>query len=481
MKELSLDPADWEKTRKLGYSIVDDVINYLSGIREQKIWNPIPEKVKQKYNTRLPLYGSDIHDVYNEFLEAVYPYPNGNAHPKFWGWVEGSGDIYGAFADFMAKGMNIFGGFGEHSAIYIEKQIIDWLKLIVGYPAESSGILVTGSTLANIVGINVARHAKSPFEDRKEGMNQNSQKLLVYCSTETHNSIQRAVEILGMGSNNIRKIDILENYTIDINKLKKTVKEDKKNGSIPVCIIGTIGTVNTGAIDPIDQLAEICAEENIWLHVDGAFGASLALLPEKKSKLRGLELADSIGFDFHKWLHVPYEAGCVLIKDSKIHEDTYFDEAAYLKKHEKGLSAGPTFFYLGPEMSRSARALKIWFPFKVHGLNKYADLIRQNLKQAEYLSKRIAEFQQLEIISPVTMNIVCFRYKKEGLNEEQLNELNRKIVMEIQERGIAIPSYTVINNKYVIRVAITNHRSRLSDFDDLIDNVINLGRQIISG
>ncbi len=480
MENLSLDPENWDEPRELGIKMIDDVIKYLSNVRDNKIWNPIPEEIKERLKGDLPIEGSKVDDVYNELIETVYPYPKGNAHPKFWGWVEGSGDIYGALADFFVKGMNVFGGFGEHSAIYIEEQILRWLKSLVGYPPESSGIIVTGSSIANLVGINAARHSKSPFKDRTEGLNQNENKLLIYCSTETHNSNQRAIEILGLGSENIRKIESLNDYTINLEKLMQTIAEDKKNGFIPICIIGTVGTVNTGAIDPIDKLADICRQENIWLHVDGAFGAALALLPEMKSKLKGLDQADSIAFDFHKWMHVTYEAGCVLIRDKKIHESTYLIDAEYLKKHDRGVSAGPSFFYLGPEMSRSARALKIWFPFKIHGINKYADLIRQNLDQAQYLSKLINESNQLQLMTPTKMNIVCFRYWSDGLSTIQLNELNRQIVMELQEEGIAIPSYTVIEENYVIRVAITNHRSRLEDFDDLIRDTIAIGNAIKS-
>ncbi len=478
MKNVTLDPENWNDPRELGTKMIDDVIKYLSNVRDNKIWNPIPEEIKDSFTSDAPAEGSNVGDVYKELLKTVYPYPKGNAHPKFWGWVEGSGDIYGALADFFMKGMNVFGGFGEHSAIYVEEQVLGWLKSFVGYPKDASGIIVTGSSIANLIGINAARYSKSPFDDRQEGLNQSTKKLLVYCSNETHHSNHKAVEILGLGKENIREIETHADYTINLEKLKRTIEEDKKQGYTPICIIGTVGTVNTGAIDPIDELADICERENIWLHVDGAFGAALAFLPEMKEQLKGLERADSIAFDFHKWMHVTYEAGCLLMKDKSVHHKMYSVEASYIMEHDKGVSAGPSFIHLGPEMSRSARALKIWFPFKIHGLNKYADLIRQNLDQSQYLSKLINESNQLELMADTTMNIVCFRFLADGMNQDQLNKLNKQILLELHEKGIAIPTFTVLNGNYVIRVAITNHRSRLEDFDDLVDNIVRIGNEM---
>ena len=277
------------------------------------------------------------------------------------------------------------------------------------------------------------------------------------------------MEVIGIGSEHLRLVPVDADYRIRVDLLKEMIRTDRIQGLIPFCIIGNAGTVNTGAIDDLDELASICQQENCWFHIDGAFGAIPTLLPEFETQLSGLRKADSLAFDFHKWLYVNYEVACVLVKDGNKHRSAFAVSANYLLSHEKGLAGGPDpFSNFGMELSRGFKALKVWMSLKEHGIEKYKRIIRQNLEQANYLSNLIEKHENLELLADVSLNIVCYRFNPGNLPEEDLNVLNKEILMELQEQGIAAPSYTTLHEKYAIRVAITNHRSRREDFDVLV-------------
>jgi len=257
------------------------------------------------------------------------------------------------------------------------------------------------------------------------------------------------------------------------------ITEDRKAGYQPFCIVGNAGTVNTGSIDPIEELVAIAREENLWLHIDGAFGAIPKLLPEFESELKAIEQADSLSFDFHKWMYVNYEAACVLIRDAHLHREAFASAVNYLTLHERGLSAGPDGFNnYGMELSRGFKALKVWMLLKHYGLDEYRSMIRQNLQQAQYLTELIQQSPTLELLAPVPLNIVCFRYNPGNCSDKELNSLNKEILMRLHEQGIAAPSYTMLNGRYAIRTAITNHRSRFEDFEALINGVVQIGAEI---
>jgi glutamate/tyrosine decarboxylase-like PLP-dependent enzyme len=289
------------------------------------------------------------------------------------------------------------------------------------------------------------------------------------------------VELLGIGSENLRKIAVDENYQVRIDLLEEQIKQDKVNGFLPFCIVGNAGTVNTGAIDDLETLASIAKREGLWFHIDGAFGAVPKLLPEYTERLKGVELADSIAFDYHKWFYVNYDVGGVLIRNPQAHKEAFEINASYLAHHERGIIAGDlNYNHLGIELSRGFRALKVWMMLKEQGLEKYSRLIRQNIQQARYLAELVQANDQLQLMAPVPMNIVCFRFYKEGLSEDKLNALNKEILMQLHESGIAAPSFTIIKGAYVIRVAITNHRSKGEDFEILVNEVQRVGEQLLN-
>jgi glutamate/tyrosine decarboxylase-like PLP-dependent enzyme len=479
--EETLDPENWEELRALGHRMVDDMITYLHTVRERPAWRALPQSVKEHLQQPLPNEPQGAERAYRDFVEHVLPYPHGNIHPRYWGFVNGTGSAFGALSEMLAAVMNPNVGGADHSAVYVEQQALDWCKAMLGYPQEASGLLVSGGSMANLIGLAVARNTKAAFDIRKEGVAAASGTMTVYCSTETHSSVQKAVELMGLGSKALRKVAVDKNYRLDFAQLERKVAEDRAAGHLPFCVVGNAGTVNTGAIDPLAQIADLCRREKLWFHVDGAFGALAYLAPEMRRPLLGMEAADSLAFDLHKWMYMPYEAGCILVKDRAAHQNAFTLVPEYLVQHERGLSAGP--FWLanyGIQLSRGFRALKVWLLLKEHGVEKYRRLIRQNIAQARYLAQLIEQNAELELLAPVALNVVCFRFKPKNVAEEKLNELNRQILMELHEAGIASPTSTVLRGTYAIRAAITNHRSRKEDFDALAEATIRLGREMLS-
>ncbi|HEY0405083.1 MAG TPA: pyridoxal-dependent decarboxylase [Pyrinomonadaceae bacterium] len=479
--EETLDPDDWEALRALGHRMVDEMLDYQRTVRERPVWQPIPQEAKDHLRRPLPRSPEGIENAYEDFRQHVLPHPMGNIHPRFWGWVIGTGTFSGALAEMLAATMNPNVGGADQGAIYVEQQALDWCKEMLGYPMEASGLLVSGGSMANLVGLTVARNAKANFDVARDGLHDAPRGLTMYGSTEMHSSLPKAAQLLGLGSEGLRRIAVNSEFQIDLVALAAAISEDRARGFQPCCVVGNAGTVNTGAIDDLDKLADLCRDEDLWLHVDGAFGALAALAPELRPRLKGMERADSLAFDLHKWMYMPFEAGCVLVRHAAEHHRTFNTAGAYLSHAERGLSGGTMWFSeYGVQLTRSFRALKIWMLMKEHGLDKYGRIIQQNVEQARYLAALIEARPEFELLAPVPLNIVCFRYVDRRLSEGELNALNAELLAELQERGIAAPSSTTLDGKYALRVAITNHRSRREDFDLLIEKLLELGSEQVN-
>jgi aromatic-L-amino-acid/L-tryptophan decarboxylase len=475
MTEVTLDPEDWDKMRALGHQMMDDMVDYLQSIKENPVWKPIPEETKTFLNESLPQESSDADDVYAQFKTHILPYNKGNIHPRFWAWVQGTGTPMGVFADFLASAMNPNVTIGEQSAMYLDLQVINWCKQMLQYPESASGILLSGASMANTTALTVARNHMIAFS-RKQGLQSLSLKPVMYCSTETHSCVTKAAEVVGIGTEGLRKIPVNADYTINLEILEQTIQDDIRKGYNPFCLVGNVGTVNTGAIDDLHALRSICTKYDLWFHVDGAFGALAKLTEKYNTKLKPIEQADSVAFDLHKWMYMPYEVGCVLIRDKEAHRNAFSFAPNYLMTHDRGLASGPdSLNNFGIELSRGFKALKVWMSLKEHGIHKYAEQIEKNILQAEYLTELIEQNENLELLAPTSLNIVCFRFIINSKTREELNQINKDIVMTLQEAGIASPSSTILNEIYAIRVAITNHRSTSQDFDTLIEETLKLG------
>ncbi len=480
--ERTLDPQtphDWHALRALGHRMVDDMLEYLENVRERPVWQRVPDDTRTHFSQSIPREPEGAVSAYEEFRQHILPYPLGNIHPRFWSWVCGTGSAGGMLAEMLAAGMNSNVHGGDHAAVYVEQQVLSWLKEALGYPAEATGILVTGGTMANFIGLLVARNAKADWDVKTEGVSQAARPLIVYTSREAHSSVAKSMEALGLGSNNLRRIDVDRQFRIKIDSLRTAIALDRDLENIPICVVGNAGTVNTGAIDDLDELARLCHDEGLWFHVDGAFGATAAISPTLRPMLRGMERADSLAFDLHKWMFMPYDVGCVLIRWPGQHHRAFEYTASYLDPHGRGVAGGPMqFSRYGLDLSRGFRALKVWFALKEHGLSTFQALIEQHVAHARYLESLIRSTPSLELLAPVSLNIVCFRFRGILRDERTLNDVNKEIVLRLQEMGIAAPSSTVIDGKFAIRVAHTNHRSRLEDFRCLIREVVKIGTEI---
>ena len=478
--ELTLDPTnarEWDELRALGHRMVDDMLDYLRSVRERAAWRPVPDAVRANLDEPLPRGPTPATAVYEQFQRDVLPYPTGNVHPRFWGWVIGTGTPLAMLADMLASGMNPqVAEFDDASAV-VENQVIGWLVELLGMPAGTHGLLVSGGSMANFVGLAVARNARAGYDVRERGVHGSDlPRLIVYASSETHSSVRKAVELLGLGNQALRRVRVGPDYAIDVPALRQAIAADRAAGYRPICVVGNAGTVNTGATDDLPALATLCREESLWLHVDGAFGALAAISPALRPLVKGIELADSVAFDLHKWMYLPYEVGCTLVRDQAAHRGTFNVSPAYLASFDRGIAAGGfPFAERGVQLSRGFRALKVWMSLKAHGVEAFARLIEQNVRQAAYLVDLITAHPRLELLAPAPLNVVCFRYAAPGIDEDALNAMNQEILLRIQESGLAVPSHTVLGGRFAIRVAITNHRSRREDFDLLAKAVVETG------
>jgi glutamate/tyrosine decarboxylase-like PLP-dependent enzyme len=480
-EEKSLDPEDWEALRQLGHRAFDDMLDYLRTVGDRPAWQPLPDAARRLFDEDVPRQGMDRDRVYEQIREHVLPYPTGNIHPRFWSWVGGTGTPTQLIADLVASAMNSASlGFDEVASSYVELQLLHWFKSLLGYPADASGLLVSGGSMANLVGLAVARTHAAPYDVRDEGVNvRDYSRLVYYMSAEGHSSLRKAIELLGLGSQSLRIVPVKDDFTIDTDALRTAIRDDRNAGHLPACIIATAGTVNTGAIDPLEELADIARTEDLWLHTDAAFGAFARLSAQSAHLVDGIEHADSLAFDLHKWLYVQYDCGCVLIKSGDTHRNTFSVIPSYLRKFDRGLASGPVnLSEYGVQLSRSFKALRAWTALKTEGTDRYGQQIEQNIQQARYLTQLIESRDELELLAPTAMNIVNFRYVDSSLSDEKQDDLNAEILVLLHERGIALPSSTVLNSLFSIRVAICNHRSRRRDFEALVEAVVEIGDEI---
>jgi len=476
--EETLDPQDWADVQTLSHRIVDDAVAYLRDVRDRPVWQEMPGDVKAFFTAPLPRSPASLADVYGEVAQKVMPYPMGNIHPRFWSWYMGSSNLAGALGDFLAavQGSNLGGG--NHAAALMDGQVVNWCKEMLGFPASASGTLVSGGSMANIIGLTVARNTKAGINVREHGVAAIEKPLRFYGSDQIHSCHRKAMEALGLGNQALRRIPTDAGLRIDIGALRAAIAEDRKAGFKPACVIGNAGTVNTGAIDSLQVLAKLAHEEDLWFHVDGCIGALIAIAPRNAHRVAGIKWADSVALDPHKWLHAPFEAGCVLVRDALAHRNTFAVTPEYLESTPRGLASGQWLHDYGMQTTRGFRALKVWMALKEHGIEKFGRLIDQNIAQAGYLAERIVDEPLLELVVAPTINIVCFRCQPGGMKGAALKAFNTEIMLQLQERGIAALSDTTVRGEHCLRVAITNHRTRREDLDLLVREVVRLTREM---
>lgn len=472
----TLDPKDWTAFRARAHAMLDAALDRMQNGSDGPVWRDPTAELKAAFDVALPVDGLGPEAVDRQISELL-PFGVGNTHPRFFGWVHGSGTPSQVVAEMAASAMNANLGGREHGAIHVEKQVIRWCREIFGFPAEASGLIVSGTSMATIVALKAAREARLGVSVRKAGVGE--ARLTGYASALVHGCADRAFDMLGLGSEALRRVPVDDTGAMDLAALREAIARDRAAGLTPFALIGTAGSVDLGTIDYLDALADIAAEEDLWFHVDGAFGALGVLVEALRPRLNGIERADSLAFDFHKWLHVTYDAGCVLIRSEEAHRQAFSDRPRYLKGAERGLAAGnPWPVDYGPELSRTFRALKVWAQLAEHGTARLGRMIARNCHQAAYLGRLVEADAALELLAPVRLNICCFRYRGQGGDPDALND---EIVIRLQELGIAAPSTTTVEGRKAIRVNITNHRTRLSDLDLLVEAVKRIGAEIEAG
>jgi glutamate/tyrosine decarboxylase-like PLP-dependent enzyme len=475
----TLDPADWGEFRSQAHRMLDDMLGYIEDIRERPVWQPIPDEVRARFRSPAPRQGEELAQVHAEFMRDVLPFAQGNVHPGFMGWVNGGGTPVGMVAEMLAAGLNANLGGRDHIPVEVERQVTGWVREIFGFPEGASGLFVTGTSMANLIAVLIARDAALGFDVRLRGVAAEPRRLIAYTSTTVHSCVPKAMDIAGLGSDALRLIPCDSHYRIDLAALEKAIAQDRAAGLTPFLVVGTAGTVNTGAIDDLSGIADLCQREKLWFHVDGAFGALAKLAPDLAPRLNGIERADSVAFDFHKWGQAPYDAGFILVRDGATHQKAFVSPAAYLKRAVRGLAAGsPWPCDFGPDLSRGFRALKVWFTLKVLGVDRLGAAISRSCALARYLEERINATPELELMAPVELNIVCFRYCAKDSSPENSDQINEEIAVRLQESGVVAPSTTRIGGRTVIRAAIVNHRTSRAEIDALVDGTLAHGRAL---
>ena len=478
--DLTLDPTDWGVAGETAHHVLSTILERLESIREQPVWKPVPDEVRMLLKEPLPLEGMPFERVVADIRDSISAYPAGHAHPRFWGWVCGTGTPICMIADMVSSGINASSGTFNDASSRVEDQVIAWMRELFVLPEGASGIITSGSSIANLIGLAVARDSRIEMTDvPAAGLSGLPHRPIVYASNQVHSSIDKAMKLLGLGEGNLRKVSVDDRYRLDLNALRATIQDDRTRGHLPIALVVSAGTVNTGAIDDLEGAAAIAKEEDLWFHVDGAIGALAVISPNLRPKLRGIDRADSIALDFHKWLYVPYEAGCIMIRDGERHRKTFATSASYLEAPPRGVGArSDPANDRGPQLSRNFKALKVWAQLREHGLKKLGKMMDQNVEQIRYLSHLIGGDPELEQLAPAEMNILCFRYRVDGESDENLNSLNLELLMRLQESGIAVPSGTQLRGRFALRVANTNQRSRREDFELLAREVTRLGRKL---
>jgi glutamate/tyrosine decarboxylase-like PLP-dependent enzyme len=461
----------------LAHATLDHCIDFIASVRDRPVWQPVPGEVLANLRGPVPYQPTALPMLVEEIRDQIMPYATGNVHPRFFGWVHGAGTMAGILGELMAATMNSNCGGRDHVAVYVERQIIEWCREIFGLPEGASGVLTVGTSMATVIAIATARVRKLGADTRVDGYSGSGSGLVGYCSAEGHVSLRKAFELVGIGNAQLRAISTLPDYSMSMEQLAAAIRADRQAGLEPFLIIGTAGTVNTGAFDRLNAIADLARHEGLWFHVDGAFGAWARIAGHPWHDLvRGIERADSLAFDFHKWISVPYDAGCVLIRDGQYHRAAFAERPDYLANGARGLAAGDTWpCDYGIDLSRGFRALKVWITLRHYGIDQLGQMIAKNCQSAVYLSKLIEESALFELAAPVSLNICCFCLKgARAIGSD--DAVITRLVEEIQLSGIAAPSTTRIGSRLGVRVAIVNHRTTDSDLEMLLKSACEVLR-----
>lgn len=464
-----------EEFRQLGYRAIDILAEQLANVRPSYTRQPVPDDLRERFlHQPVPEVGGDPKALVETFAQNILPYPMGNSSPRFFAWVNSPPAPLAVVAELLAAGLDPSVAGGDHAATYVEHAVLNWLKAIMSYPADSAGVLCSGGSVATLIGLAAMRHVKTSGNIRKKGFQNSDAPMVIYTSAQGHGCIQKAIEILGFGSEYLRKIPVDADYRMDLEALKAQIKADRDAGLKPVCVAASAGTVNTGAIDPLDAIADVCAAENLWFHVDGAYGG-LGILAEQTDGLyKGIERADSLGIDPHKWMYMPVECGCAFVRDAQAMRDSFSLVPPYLRDD----AAMPWFSEFTIQQTRGFKALKLWMVLQQIGVEGYRELISHDITMARALQAKVQSRDDFELISAGSLSITCFRYCPPGTTDA--DKLNKGLVEIVQRSGRAFLTSTELNGQTVLRACIVNFRTSEADLDELLNAIADAGQQVLN-
>ena len=471
-----LDPRDdhgWERLASMGRMMVDDMIAHLRGISDGPAWSPMSADTRNALAAPLETMAPGVDAAYADFRQLILPHSSGNTHPSFMGWAQGGGTIEGMLAEMLAGGLNANVGGRDHAAIDVERQVVAWTAKLLGMPLETSGILLTGTSMANLCAILVARTALFGAASRNDGLA--GRTAVAYTSEAAHGCVGRAMDFAGFGRAALRLIPCTPDGRMDPAALAAAMDQDAAAGLPALAVVGTSGTVGTGACDDLAAIGTIARAHKTWFHVDAAIGGVAAAWPGTAGLLAGIGQADSIATDLHKWGQAPYDCGCLLVRNPDLHRATFSHDGGYLARGKRGIAIGETWpCDLGPDLSRRFRALGAWFTIRTHGVAGMARTIETGTTLARRMEARAHAEPELEVMAPAGLCIACFRYA--AAPPADLDALNMAIVEDLQQSGEAVPSLVRIGGRVAIRTAIMNHRTTAAHVDAVIEAVLRQGR-----
>jgi aromatic-L-amino-acid/L-tryptophan decarboxylase len=445
-----------------------------------------PSEIRDLLSEPLPLEPQDPLGIINEIGKKILPNSALLGSPRYFGFVNGSGTAMSVFGDEIAAAINQNAGAWKAApaATELERMVIRWLAEMIGFSPNTGGLLMSGGTMANVTAIAAALYDKAKYDIGHEGLQSERRKgrFLLYMSDhEGHFSVVKAARLLGLGSNSVRRVKSNEDFTMNTKSLEEMIEKDAEEGNNPFCVIGQVGSINVGVVDPLQEISRICTRHSLWFHADGSCGAFGRIIPRKAKLFEGLELADSVTLDPHKWLYISYECGCVLVRDPEKLRETFTLRAPYLKGTLPSAYTGPDYLECGPQTSRGFRALKVWMSLKHYGLKRYRKLLERNVALVEYLDQLVRKSDEFEPLCKPILQMYCFRFVPRStiaVNEVELNKLNQRIVDETQLTGKAFLMTTSIRGKTAFRFLVTNHRTTRQDIKLTFDTLGRIGREL---
>jgi aromatic-L-amino-acid decarboxylase len=472
----ALDPQDWHEFRRQAHRLLDHCVDHLADAANRP-WQPVSEAARAAIALGDARQSRGEASLVDCLANDVLPFGTGNTHPRFFGWVHGTGLASGLLAEMTAATMNSNCGGRDHGAVYVEREVVDWCRRCFGFPLRASGVLVTGTSQATVIALAAARLRALGPASRRDGV-QGLPRLRAYAVDGVHNAVTKALELLGLGSSALHTVVASPDGGMDLQALSTAVAADRDDGLLPFCVVGTAGSVDRGEFDDLDAIATFCTREQLWFHVDGAFGAWVRLAAAPWRDLaRGIDRADSLAFDFHKWMYVQYDCGVVLVRNEAEHRAAFAARPAYLAAQSQGLGGGePWYCDYGTDLSRGFRALKVWAALRTHGSEALGRAITRNCELAARMAERVRAKPELSLAAPVRSTVCCFSAAPAHWDGQAQDTLNAAIAQQLQLVGEAVFSTTRINGRTVLRAAIVNHRTSDADVDRAIDAVADATR-----